>query len=110
MQTVNLLTSSQVTLDENGNGTCEGIGPSSPSESWTVTLISVRCSTNVRESIASVYLNGLLLGTSTWGSTGDSDTGITQPVMPGQLISTTWTGGDAGATAVMAVIGSRQVG
>lgn len=110
VQTVNLLQSSQVTLDSNGNGTCPSIGPVSPSETWTVTLISVQCATNLSEAIASAYLDGKLLGTTTWGSTGDSDTGITQAIMPGQQVYATWAGGDGGALATMVVMGTRQVG
>ena len=110
MQTVNLLQQSTTVLDGDGNGTCPAIGPSSPSESWSVTLVSVQCTSNQNEAVCSVYLNGALLGTTTWGSTGDSDTGITQTVMPGQQVYATWTGGDAGATGVMTVTGTRQVG
>lgn len=110
MQAVNLLRSSAVTLDGDGNGTCPPVGPTSPSETWTVTLVSVQVTTSQNEAIASVYLDGALLGTTTWGSTGDSDTGITQSVMPGQQVYATWTGGDPGATATMTVTGTRQVG
>lgn len=112
-QVVNLLQSSKVVLDTYGNGTCPPIGPVSPSESWMVTLISVQCSTNANEAVCSVYLNGSLLGTTTWGSTGDSDTGITQAVMPGQTVYAIWTGGDGGenpATATMTITGTRTVG
>jgi len=100
---------STVVLDSEGNGTCPGLGPTAPGETWTVTLISVQCSTNVSESIASVYLGLALLGTSTWGSTGDSDTGISQFVAGGQQITGVWTGGDAGAVASMTVSGTRTV-
>lgn len=112
MQSVNLLQQSTVLLDSDGNGTCPAIGPVSPSESWTVTLISVQCTTNQNEAVCSVYLSGALLGTTTWGSTGDSDTGIRQQVMPGQQIYATWTGGDGNppATATMTVTGTRTVG
>lgn len=110
MRTVTLLLTSTVVLDSDGNGTCPGLGPASASETWAVTLISVRCSSAKSEAIASAYLGDALLGTTTWGSTGDSDTGITQAVMPGQQVSATWTGGDPGATAYMTVTGTRQVG
>lgn len=104
-----IILNSTVVLDTDGNGTCPGIGPTSPGETWIVSLISVQCSSNTNEAIASVYLNGALLGTTTWGSTGDSDSSITQPVATGQQISATWTGGDHGATAVMSVIGTRSI-
>lgn len=109
MATINLLQTSSIVLDENGNGTCPGIGPQSPGSVWTVTVISVQCSSNNTESIANVYLQGILIGTSTWGSTGDSDTGISQQVFGGQLLTCTWTGGDPGATAIMGVTGTATV-
>lgn len=105
-----LLISSTVTLDSDGNGTCPPLTPTGAGESWTLTLISVQCTSNASEAIASVYLNGALLGTTTWGSTGDSDTGISQQVMTGQQVTATWTGGDPGATAVMSLLGTRDVG
>lgn len=110
MQAVNLLKSSVVTLDGDGNGTCTPVGPTSPSETWTVSLISVQCTSARAEAIASVYLDGALLGTTTWGSTGDSDSAISQQVMPGQQVTATWTGGDPGAIATLTVFGTRQVG
>lgn len=108
-RTIQLLSSSSVTLDGSGNGTCPPLIPQSPGETWVVTCISVQCATNTLESIASAYLNGHLLGTTTWGSTGDSDTGIAQPVANGQQLTATWTGGDAGTKATMTVIGTKTV-
>jgi hypothetical protein len=110
MTTYQISLATTVKLNSSGNGTCPGLGPTSPGETWTVSLISVQCSTNVSESIASVYLNGALLGTSTWGSTGDADSAISQVVSTGQALTATWTGGDSGATATMTVIGTRTVG
>ena len=109
-RTLPLFMSSTVVLNGSGDGTSPGLGPVSPGETWSVTLISVQCSSNTNEAIASVYANGILLGTTTWGSTGDSDTGITQPLANGQVITATWTGGDPGATASMGVTGTRTVG
>lgn len=109
-RTLPLVTSVTVVLDGSGNGTCQGLGPVSPGETWAVTVISVRCSSNASEAIASAYLSGVLLGTTTWGSTGDSDTGITQELANGQTIYATWTGGDPGATATMGLTGTRTVG
>jgi hypothetical protein len=107
--TLPLFDTSTVVLDGSGNGSCQGVGPLSPGETWTVSLISVQCSSNVNEAICSVYCNGILLGTTTWGSTGDSDTGITQFLANGQVITATWTGGDAGAVATMGVTGTKVV-
>jgi hypothetical protein len=109
MTDIQLLKSATVVLDGAGNGTCPPLGPSSYGETWSVTLISVQCSSNASEAIASVYLSGALLGTTTWGSTGDSDTGIIQQVMTGQQLTAAWSGGDPGATATMTVMGTRTV-
>jgi len=110
MRTLPLTETSKVTLNGSGNGTCPPIGPTSSGETWNVSLISVQCSTNANEAIANVYLNGLLLGNTTWGSTGDSDSSINQTVGNGQQITATWTGGDVGAVATMSVFGTRTVG
>lgn len=96
-------------LNGSGNGTSGELGPSASGETWQVTLISVKCSTNVSEAICSVFLNGALVGTTTWGSTGDSDTGITLPMAVGQVLTATWTGGDANATGTLTAMGTRTV-
>lgn len=96
-------------LDGSGNGTSAPLGPSASGETWQVTLISVKCSTNASEAVCSVSLNGALVGTTTWGSTGDSDTGITLPLAVGQVLTATWTGGDANATGTLTAIGTRTV-
>lgn len=109
MPTLPLNVSTQITLNGSGNGTSNPIGPTAQGEQWIVQIISLQCSTNVNESIGSVYLSGNLIGTTTWGSTGDSDTGITLILNTGQTLTATWTGGDSGATATMAVMGTRTV-
>jgi hypothetical protein len=109
MATVALNQTVRATLDSGGNGTSPELGPVSPGETWTVTLVSVRCATNTSESICSVYLNGALIGTTTWGSTGDSDTGITLSMAAGQALTATWTGADDGTTGYLTAIGTRNV-
>lgn len=96
-------------LDGSGNGTSAELGPSSQGETWVVTLISVKCSSNASEATCSVSLGGALLGTTTWGSTGNSDSGITQPMAVGQKLTAQWAGGDPGATGTMTVTGTRTV-
>jgi hypothetical protein len=109
-QQIQLLRSVTVTLDGSGNGTCDPLGPSSSGETWQLSGVSVQCSTNTAEALASVYLNGSLIGTTTWGSTGDTGvaTSLVQ-VMTGQQITAAWTGGDPGAVATMTVLGTRTV-
>lgn len=108
-RTLPLSVTSRVTLDGDGNGTCPPVGPTSAGETWNVSLVSVQCNTNANEAIASVFLNGMLLGTTTWGSTGDSDSSISQTVVTGQTITATWTGGDPGAIGTMTVFGTKVV-
>jgi hypothetical protein len=110
MTDIQLLKSVTVTLDGSGNGTCPPLGPSSYGETWTLSGVSLQASTNVKEALGSVYLNGLLIGTTTWASTGDTGvaTSVVQ-VMTGQVLTATWTGGDAGAVATMTVLGTRTV-
>lgn len=110
MTDIQLLKSVTVVLDSDGNGTCPPLGPTSYGETWTLSGVSVQCSTNVKEAIASVYLNGSLIGTTTWGSTGD--TGVASSlvqVQTGQVLTATWAGGDDGAVATMTVLGTRAV-
>jgi hypothetical protein len=108
MPTLPLNVSTQTTLS-GGAGTSNPIGPTAQGEVWNVQIISLQCSTNVNEAIGSVYLGGNLIGTTTWGSTGDSDTGITLIVNTGQTLTATWTGGDSGALATMAIMGTKTV-
>jgi len=70
----------------------------------------VRCATNVAESICQVFLNNVLVGTTTWGSTGDSDTDISYVLQPGQVITAYWTGADSETTAYLSFVASYQVG
>ena len=104
------LLKSVTTVLEDGSGTSPPLGPSSFGETWQLSGVSLQCSTNVAEATGAVYLNGALIGTTTWASTGDTGvaTSLVQ-VMTGQVITATWTGGDAGATATMTVLGTRTV-
>jgi hypothetical protein len=110
MTDIQLLQSVTVVLDGGGNGTCPPLGPSSFGETWTISGVSLEASTNVSEAYGNVRLNGALIGTTTWASTGD--TGVAASlvmVMTGQVLTATWTGGDAGAVATMTVLGTRTV-
>jgi len=97
------------TLDGSGDGSSAPLGPSAAGETWSVTIISVKCSSNVSESVCNVYLDGALIGGTSWGSTGDSDTGISLVMAVGQALTAQWTGGDSGATGTLTAIGTRTV-
>lgn len=110
MTDIQLLQSVTVVLNGSGNGTSPPLGPSASGQTWQLSGVSLQVSTNVKEAIGAVYLNGLLIGTTTWGSTGD--TGVASnlvQIMTGQLLTATWTGGDAGSVATMTVLGTRSV-
>jgi len=109
MQTVQITPQVTTVLDSSGNGSVS-LGPTAPSQTWTLSVIGVRCATNVSESICQVYLNNVLVGTTTWGSTGDSDTDISYVLQPGQVITAQWTGGDAGTTAYLSFVATYTVG
>ena len=107
--TVQITPQATTVLNGSGNGSVS-LGPTATSQVWTLSVIGVRCSTNVSESICQVYLNNVLVGTTTWGSTGDSDTDISYQLSPGQVIEAQWTGGDAGATAYLSFVATYEVG
>lgn len=108
MPTLPLNVSAQTVLNVSGAGTAS-VGPTAQGEVWTVAIIGVRCSTNVSESICQVFLGTSLVGTTTWGSTGDSDTGVSLTVAVGQTITASWTGGDSGTAGFLSVLGTRSV-
>lgn len=98
-----------VTLDGAGNGTAS-TGPQVPGESWPPPYtISVKASSNTAEAQASVSVAGQFLATTTWGSSGDSNSDGALTLYPGTEISATWTGGVPGAVATLTVTGTRQV-
>lgn len=82
-------------------------------EHWQVDSVAVKVSTNVNEATAEVDIGapgGLqTMGVTSTGSTGDT-CGVGQDIQTGQVITATWSGGDAGATAIMTVFGTYTIG
>jgi hypothetical protein len=112
MRTLNLSATAQVTLDASGNGTAF-TGPGSFLEVWSDLTVSVRCSTNVKEALCSVFTGastdpGNYACGTTWGSTGDSSTNVGTVQMGGNVFAV-WTGGDAGAKATLSITGTKVV-
>jgi hypothetical protein len=104
--------SAQVTLDGSGNGAAS-IGPLSPGEVWSGLTAAVRVATNVNEAICSIYSGaaataGYGRGATTWGSTGDSTSQLSEVRVGGQVFAV-WTGGDAGQVATLTVTGTKLV-
>lgn len=96
-----------------GAGTAS-IGPQFPRESWDVSVASVSCSTNTKEAVCKIYAGpqaqqAWFVDGTTWGSTGDSTSNFAVPVYLGSKVFAVWSGGDATATAVLVVSGTRRI-
>lgn len=114
MQTVPLNESQPVKLDGSGNGTVK-LGPRSHGETWHPEVASVKVSTATAEAACKIYLghtatdDNFLDGTFS-GSSGDSTDRVSgNPLWLGNYIFAVWSGGDAGATATLSVIGTREI-
>jgi hypothetical protein len=114
-----------VTLNGSGNGTARispgqagapgsGVGAGRNSGlTWSLAGVAVSVATNVAEAGADCYVSyGIqsagaadLQGTTIQGSTGDT-CAVTSELRPGDWVTVTWTGGDAGAVATMRVFGT----
>jgi hypothetical protein len=114
-----------VTLNGSGNGTARispgqpgapgsGVGASRNSGLlWNLEGIYVSVATQVKEAEATAYISygiqsngpGDGQGTTASGSSGDTCT-VTPSLRPGDWITVTWSGGDAGSLATMRVFGS----
>jgi hypothetical protein len=114
-----------VKLDGSGNGTARispgqagapgcGVGAGRNSGlSWDVSGVAVSVLTNVKEAEASCYISyGIqsagasdFQGHTQEGSTGDTCT-CTATLRPGDWITVTWSGGDAGVVATARVFGT----
>lgn len=105
--TTQLNTGKSATVNASGVARVE-IGPGQL-ETWHITTVAVKTSTNTLEPIAEVYLGppspvNLLGGTYT----GSLDAGPENVVLQqGQFITCVWTGGDVGATATLSLSGTK---
>lgn len=99
-----------VILDANGNGAVT-LRPSNAHERWVITTTVVRTSTATRIPTYSTFLNasgvtgGTPVDTTSTGNRDSSDTRI--ELNEGSFLTGVWLGGDAGATASIAVTGKR---
>jgi hypothetical protein len=102
----------QVKLDGSGDGTAK-LTPGM-FEEWHPTVTSVKVATQVKEAQCRIfygtdtsdpnYVDGTLSG-----STGDSTDRIPGIVRLPNSILARWTGGDAGATATISVLGDKKI-
>jgi hypothetical protein len=116
--------SATVILDSNGNGKATltpgqvspggGVGVARNSGySWDVTGTYVNVSTDVNQATAVTYISyGIqstnaedAVGNTALGSTGDTGT-FNAHLLPGDWITTIWTGGDPGSIATMKITGT----
>lgn len=106
-----------VTLNGSGAGTAK-LGPLTARETWNPATASVR-TTQVSGTIVNEAVCNLFVGLSATqenfrdgtfsGSSGDSSDLVSGALKVGNYIWAVWTGGDAGATAVLAVSGTKEV-
>ena len=113
-----------VTLDGNGNGAAKitpgmvspggGVGAARNSGySWDITGTYVSVSTDVLQASAVTYISyGIqstspseAVGNTAIGSSGDTGT-FNAHLLPGDWITTVWTGGDPGSIATMKITGT----
>ena len=100
-----------VTLNADGNGMVT-LGPSSPGTVWMPTSCVISATSNNSGTTQfAMYQNYIADATFAGGSlTGSNDTAsLDMTLYPGQTILGVWSGGDAGATAVLTVYGQQQV-
>lgn len=81
-------------------------------ESWHITRISVKCSTKVLESAATIYRGQIgdlyIQDVSYTGSTGDTSDTV-HDLVDGENMYVVWTGADNGATATITISGTRSM-
>ena len=105
--TLELFESHTVTLDSNGNGVIERIGPVLQWEKWDVQMIQTS-STSVKQCqlIVSRGDRGSAMIAGTYSGNQDTnDTNMT--LMPGNTLTFTYSGGDAGAICIITIAGDR---
>jgi len=112
MTAVPLNESTPVVLNGAGNGTAR-LGPAF-AETWSPAAVSVKVSSAASEAQCRIYLGSdatdanFVDGTLS-GSTGDCTDRVTGPFRLPNYIWAVWAGGDPGATATLAVLGSRDI-
>lgn len=108
--------SATVTLNGSGNGTAK-LGPLTARETWYPSNVHVRTNqTSVtNEATCAIYVGDQAItwnfrDTTFTGSSGDSTGKVSADrIRSGQYVWAVWTGGDAGAVAVLNVTGERDV-
>lgn len=108
MTTSPLLETISTRLDGSGNGTVS-IGPNRARQKWTPPLtVAVSVTPAVSIPIARITMGSQNLG-STYTGSDDADDLPATTVLPGQKLTVTWSGGDAGAVATATVSGTLEI-
>lgn len=101
----------EVTLNASGAGRAE-LGPSYYGTEWRVTRAVVKVTPAVSIPVCSLYAGSpspnTLVGESGTGSQ-DTDSVLNVTLYPGQKITAVWSGGDAGATAILSIYGEQII-
>jgi hypothetical protein len=100
--------SARVTLNASGAGTVT-IGPRTPKQKWRVRNLAVS-GTGATTPEARVYFGPAAPGTFVAGTySGNSDNVPADLVLwPGQVLTVAWTGGTAGATCTVSILGELE--
>lgn len=103
-----------VILDGSGNGSVR-VGPLTAREVWHPSNVHVQVTTNTNEATCTVYVGDQPIqrnfrDLTFTGSSGDSSDKISaDTVQCGHYVWAVWSGGDAGARAVMNVTGTKDI-
>lgn len=115
MRTLTLTRSASITLDGSGNGTAQ-IGPAVPGEVWHPVAVNISSSGNAPTTVATcfIYAGGAVSQgafiDSTYNVLGAASGVIEGKVVyPGQYIFAVFSACNVGATATLAVNGTRTV-
>lgn len=108
----------QVTLNGSGAGIIS-LGPTRVREHWQLISASVKTTqtpgTVVNEAICQLFIGNSIsqatfVSKTVQGSSGDTCGLGGQDIQPGMSVWASWTGGDAGAVAVMTIAGTYSIG
>src|SRR5512142_595995 len=113
MRRVPLSVNASVVLDGTGAGTAS-IGPTGSVGWWEPETVSVKTSTSTAVPKTLIYVgekvSDLNFVDGTYSGASNSSTNVAgQQVHPGFRVFSSWSGGDAGATATLTVTGKKVI-
>lgn len=114
MTSVPLVDFATVVLNGAGAGTAQ-LGPVSARETWSPSTVHVSVNSAINEAVCNIYAGDVVTQSNfrdnTFsGSSGDSTDRVDADILRvGSKIFAVWTGGDPGATAKIAVTGTKEI-